>query len=444
MPSQESSPPVPATAQESLISAINQGTLQEVVNIVTTHSVDLNAPDENGMSPLQHAAYKGSLPMVKYLLEEGAEVNQLNKERYTPLMFAAIGGHTAVVSHLLEHDANATTINSVGRNASQMAAFVGQHRSVALINNFIPRSIIEYYSRPTGLETTPRLSIRFIAPLLAYVRLVNINPIRIAFFLKANLCLFEEPKMISNVLELLTEKLMRSSDPKEMLSLKVHYLAFIYGQIQKAFTQSKTILVRKEDGTLCRESAEAVLGVLVKLWLKHNEKGFPEILERLLRQSVRSYPFQESVLFQQLVHTLSTVEIGDEPSALGILSQAILGKGPADDTAVCFTCGELAPDKRCSKCKVATYCDAHCQKMHWPMHKLTCEQLGRQYRRNQEEAAEIEKENQAAKKATQEKEETVKKETQEKEETQKKEVNDQGADQAGDSNETSTAKELSN
>lgn len=371
--------------EKALLKAISEGDLQTVVNIVSTsESLNVNCTDENGMSPLQHAAYKGNLKMAKFFLERGADVNQNDHEhRYSALMFAALGGHTAVLSLLLEHGANIDAINSVGRNASQMAGFVGQHRSVAVINNFISRDTIEYYSKISGLEKTPRLSVRFISPVHALVRLVNVHPVRILYFFKSNLALFEEPKMIHTVLELLSEKLMRNNEPKEMLSLKVHYLNFIFWHVQKAFSQSTKSIINEADGSVCKETAETVLHTLAKSFLKLNNKGFPEGLERLLRQIVRSYPFQENAIFQQLVQTLSTVEIGDEPSALSILSQAIIGKGPDSETDACYTCGELSPDKRCSKCKVAMYCDVTCQRLHWNVHKLSCDQLLAQYKRDQ-------------------------------------------------------------
>lgn len=363
--------------QALLIKSVSDNCLQEVVNIMSNCNPDVNCVDEHGMSPLQHACYKGNLQMVKYLIDQAADVNQNDHEHgYTALMFAALGGHASVLNLLLEHGANIYAVNSVGRNASQMAAFVGQHRSVAIINNFISRDFIEYYSKITGLEKQPRLSFRFIQPVHAFVRLVNVNPVRIAYFLKVNFFLFEEPKMISSTLDLLSEKLFRgSSDPKEMLSFKVHYLNFIFKNIHKFLVQSKSAKPALVTYKLDKLQIENMLNTLIKSWLKPNQKGFLETVDRLIRQSIRQYPYQENSLFLQLVQTLSTVEIGDEPSALSILNQAILGKGIEGDCAYCFACNELGPTKRCSRCKTATYCDHTCQKLHWHVHKHQCYQM---------------------------------------------------------------------
>jgi len=369
-----------ASAEQLLLEAVSKDSLQQVVHTVASKDVNVNCVDEHGMSPLQHACYKGNLEIAKFLLDRGADVNQNDHEHsYTALMFAALGGHAALLSLLLEHGANVGALNSVGRNASQMAAFVGQHRSVAIINNFISREYIEYYSKITGLEKQPRLATRFIQPVHALVRLVNINPVRVVYFFKANLSLLDEAKMISTVLDFLCERLLReSSDPKEMLSLKVHYLSFMLQHLHKAILQAKAKESKIESDSFGKANTENILNNLIKFWLKPSAKGFPENMERLLRQSIRQYPYQESSVFQQLVQTLSSVEIGDEPSALSILSQAIMGKSLDGEDSTCFTCGEPNPNKRCSKCKVTTYCDATCQKLHWSVHKHICDELMKQ------------------------------------------------------------------
>lgn len=81
------------------------------------------------MTPLQHASYHGDLALVELLLSLGADVNSnQHKEGYTALMFGALSGSVDVVSRLLDAGARTTRTNSVGRTASQMAAFVGQHQ----------------------------------------------------------------------------------------------------------------------------------------------------------------------------------------------------------------------------------------------------------------------------------------------------------------------------
>ena len=45
------------------------------------------------MTPIQHAAYKGDLPLVNYLIKLGAKVNGLrHSSGYSTLQFAALSG----------------------------------------------------------------------------------------------------------------------------------------------------------------------------------------------------------------------------------------------------------------------------------------------------------------------------------------------------------------
>jgi ankyrin repeat protein len=60
-------------------------------------------------------------------LFQGAEVNSGKHEYgYTALHFAALSGNAQVCHLLLMAGAKSQTTNSIGRTASQMAAFVGE------------------------------------------------------------------------------------------------------------------------------------------------------------------------------------------------------------------------------------------------------------------------------------------------------------------------------
>ncbi|KAH9529653.1 Ankyrin repeat and MYND domain-containing protein 2 [Dermatophagoides farinae] len=143
------------------------------------------------------------------------------------------------------------------------------------------------------------------------------------------------------------EKLFRSNEPNEMLSLKVHYLNFLFNLLNNALQKAKSSTENELDSKEIRK----VFHNIIKFWLKPNAKNFPENMERLLRQAIRSYTYQENALFQQLAN------------------QSVSKK-----TIPVFTCSEFDPNKRCSKCKRATYCDERCQRLHWPVHKRVCQE----------------------------------------------------------------------
>lgn len=66
-------------------------------------------------------------------------------------MFTAlITGNPEVTKLMLDAGAKTSPVNSVGRNACQMAAFVGQHECVTVIKNFFSREDLNYYTVPRG------------------------------------------------------------------------------------------------------------------------------------------------------------------------------------------------------------------------------------------------------------------------------------------------------
>nr|KAF6468903.1 ankyrin repeat and MYND domain containing 2 [Molossus molossus] len=113
--------------EKALLEVIGKGTIQEAGTLLASKNVRVNCLDENGMTPLMHAAYKGKLDMCKLLLRHGADVNCHQHEHgYTALMFAALSGNKDITWAMLEAGAETDVVNSVGRTAAQMAAFVGE------------------------------------------------------------------------------------------------------------------------------------------------------------------------------------------------------------------------------------------------------------------------------------------------------------------------------
>ncbi|KAH8042221.1 hypothetical protein HPB51_021305 [Rhipicephalus microplus] len=169
-----------------------------------------------------------------------------------------------------------------------------------------------------------------------------------------------------------------------MLALKFHHLAFLIR------TCSKFVRDRAAGGSKRRRRRQGpakrrrrvLLEPLIKTWLRgRDEDDFPVVLEKLLRQSVREFPYHECSILQQLVHTLSGVEVGNEPSAISILAEAVRGQKGFDQGASCTACGEPQADKRCSACKSVQYCGVPCQKLHWFTHKRHCARLAEEYKK---------------------------------------------------------------
>lgn len=311
--------------------------------------------DEHSMTPLQHAAYKGNKEIVQMLLDQGADVNHCeHQHNYTALHFAGLSGNVDVCLALLLAGAKSHITNTVGRTAAQMAAFVGHHNCVATINNYIPKSDVDYYTKPQGSSKEPLLPPFLAESFHKFIMQVNIHPVKVVMNLQNFVGLMEHLQDIKKVLQLMSEKEMKKgSETNEVMSFKFHYLSFIVNEVSK---------IKEKD----------IVEIFARKILKPTNDQL-EFMDNFLKQCIKEFPFRECTLLRQMVAGLATP---DPPTALSVVSAAINGqRGFVDNIAVCSTCGEEKPAKKCSKCKVAQYCDQICQKYHWHWHKKSCAQL---------------------------------------------------------------------
>ncbi|XP_020895534.2 ankyrin repeat and MYND domain-containing protein 2, partial [Exaiptasia diaphana] len=153
-------------AEKELINAINKVNIDEVRRLLSSSAVSVNCHDEQGMSPLMHAAYKGNVEITEILLAHGADVNSNQHEhRYSALMFSCVAGASEVTRLLLEAGANVNAENNLGKTAAQLGAFVGQHECVSILNNFISKDDLLYYTKPQGFEKEGKLQAKLVPSL---------------------------------------------------------------------------------------------------------------------------------------------------------------------------------------------------------------------------------------------------------------------------------------
>ncbi|XP_059484795.1 ankyrin repeat and MYND domain-containing protein 2 [Neocloeon triangulifer] len=329
--------------------------------ILSNRKFDIDFVDSNGMTLLQHAVYKGNKEIAQLLIDQGADVNSGKHEHnYSALHFAALSGKEEVCSLLLQHGAKSQAFNSVKRTPAQMAAFVGNHGCVAAINNFIPRSEIDYFITPKGLEKEPKLDPSLADPLHKFVMQVNIHPVGVLMYLQNSRSLVENHKQVKSVLGLMCEKEMkRGSETNEVLSFKFHWLLSVLEEIAMA----------EESEAREKDKDRDVLDICIKKLIK------PTGLDQFVRISVRRFPFMECTLFMQIANGIASA-IKDphyEPGCLiSVVTSAINGhRGFATDSQ-CSACGNEKANRRCSRCKKEVYCGPECQKVHWGLHKKTC------------------------------------------------------------------------
>lgn len=355
-----------SSLEKELFTYTQEKNFEEVKRLLTVEKVSVDCVDADGMTPLQHAAYKGTYKVCKLLLDCGADVN-LTKHvsQYSALTFAALSGNPDVVNLLLQYGASTTSVNSINKTAAQMAAFVGNHYIVSVINNFIPIKEIEHFCEIQGLETEPKLPLNLTPFVHKMSIMTNINPVRLALFMQNNLCILEHADKVIRVFNILSDKYYKDED-NELISLKFHHLAFVLDGCIKFLNNQKD-----KDESKGKPTKDC-LNPFIKHLIKGDAEGFPIALERFLRQDIQKYPFLECSLFQQLVRTLSSVQLGDEPSAISIINEAVNGQRGLDPLARCGTCGDPFGKKKCSTCKSIYYCDKACQKLHWFTHKTQC------------------------------------------------------------------------
>ncbi|CAG9864028.1 unnamed protein product [Phyllotreta striolata] len=331
---------------------------------------NVNIIDENSMTPLQHAAYKGNKDLVQALLDQGADVNYgEHQHNYTSLHFAALSGNSDVCLALLLAGAKSQAVNTVGRTPAQMAAFVGHHECVAAMNSFIPKEDVDYYTiTPGATASKTQILPAFLSESFhKFIMRTNVHPIKVILNVQTFVGLADHLAEVKKVLELMCERELKREDEKnEVMAFKFHYLSYVIGEMLKV--KQKQMVKTDDDKKL-----DLIELFTRKLLKPGKDIGQLDIMDAFLRDCVREFPHRECTLFRQMVASLAGK---DPPSALSVLASAINGQmGFVDSVSLCHTCGEPRPSKKCSKCKAVQYCDRNCQRLHWHWHKKACPRL---------------------------------------------------------------------
>ncbi|GFV82912.1 ankyrin repeat and MYND domain-containing protein 2 [Trichonephila clavipes] len=378
---------------KELFTYTKENNCKQVEHLITDKKVPVDSVDDDGMTPLQHAADTGTYEMCKLLLDCGADINlTTNFAQYSALTFAALSGNIDVVNLLLQSGASTTSVNSKNMTAAEMAMSVGNSYISSVIDNFIQMNEILFCCRLEIVPTNPVLEMR-LAPVMHKMSIMtNVNPVRLALFWQNNLCILEHFEKVIRVINLMSDKFYEY-DKNELMSLKCFHITFVLGEC-KDFLKS-LIAKRKAEKENSSENESKVkkekssgnksegiltkncLDPFIKNLIKGDHRGFPIALEKLLRRGIKQYRHLENGLHLQLVRTLETVRVGAEPSAISIINGAVDGHFEMDRSLRCVTCGDAFPKKKCSSCKSVQYCDKACQKLHWFTHKTQCHTFSR-------------------------------------------------------------------
>jgi len=98
-----------------LYDAANHGDLERVTLLVEEQGVDKNlVGGEYDQTSLSTAAMNNQFAVVQYLVEQGADMDKVDRYGNTPLHYAANAGHLEVTRYLLEQGADRVKASNYG------------------------------------------------------------------------------------------------------------------------------------------------------------------------------------------------------------------------------------------------------------------------------------------------------------------------------------------
>ena len=94
----------------------------DVVRFLIEQNAEVDGRTSSNSTPLRAAAFDGHLDIVRCLVENGADVNARNNFNNTPLMITCYKGHPNVASYLVKHGANINLQDNKGDSCLHYAS----------------------------------------------------------------------------------------------------------------------------------------------------------------------------------------------------------------------------------------------------------------------------------------------------------------------------------
>lgn len=350
-------------------SALHQASTKDnitMASLLLHYGSDINLRTGNhiGNTPLMCAAYKGHIAMVKFLLDRGAEIHKGDNCGCTAVMHAASVCQVETVQLLLER--GALIENSDGMSALMFAIITKLSSSNININ--MKETDEEERVRNRGLgKKSPKSSSG------------DVNEDQISEYSKAR------------TIQLLIEK-------GANLNLPCMYGGeppLIYAA-SKGLTEIATLLLeggadprlKNKNGASCADICpDKSLKQYLRKAIERKNAGKPMVpssssLQYSSSSAISNYKAANGGGHYRERETGTTSQGQEVSTIFTSLSAAIenFSIQPSLSKQLCVYCHQYAPNyKKCGACASATpvsaeicYCSAECQKLHWPVHKLTC------------------------------------------------------------------------
>ena len=134
------------TPRAELLRVAESGDVEELLSLLPRVD-DINARNRYGMTALMKAAFFGHEPMVRALLEHGANPNIARNDRFTALALAAFFGHGDTVKTLIEYGATTEAVTRSGASARTWA--------IARTFDEVARCLETHAPKPVRATPTP-------------------------------------------------------------------------------------------------------------------------------------------------------------------------------------------------------------------------------------------------------------------------------------------------
>lgn len=109
----------------SLIEAVEQQNEKQVKELLT-QSVEVDAQNDKGETPLLIATHQNNIEIAKALIDAGADINKQDAIQDSPYLYAGAQGKTEILAYMLAHrEPDQAVVNRYGGNALIPAAEKG-------------------------------------------------------------------------------------------------------------------------------------------------------------------------------------------------------------------------------------------------------------------------------------------------------------------------------
>jgi ankyrin repeat protein len=119
---------------QNFLQIIQEGKTEELKEILDKNPEQLNFSIESQGNNLLHlSAFFGQMEMVKYLLEEGIEINSVNDYNRNASIFAIAGHHTDILEYLIKQGVSIAHTDDLDRTAMHWCAIQGNAELAELL-----------------------------------------------------------------------------------------------------------------------------------------------------------------------------------------------------------------------------------------------------------------------------------------------------------------------